>query len=176
MTFPHAVLVSEVNHPALLDSDGSHPLGLLDTLDQPLDWDVALCCLGRQVRLEVVRSHNRCSVVFRGLRLASLLVALLACPVIETIGAFTSNSVQTLGWHLPRAIIRNSLRTFLVSVVAAIFTLDSLLDDSHQELVTEVTLGGLGVGVQNKCVRDLQTVCHLHLNPGGPAWKYKQKN
>ena len=176
MTFPHAVLVSEVNHPALLDGDGPHPLGLLDALDQPLDWDVALRGLGCQVGLEVLRSYNGCSVLLRGGRGAALLVTLLACPLIVTIGALATDSVKTSSWHFARAIIRNSLRAFLVRVVAAIFTLDSLLDDSHQELVTEVTLGGLGVGVQNKCVRDLQTGCHLHLHPGWSTWKDKQKN
>ena len=176
MTFPHAVLVSEVNHPALLDGDGPHPLGLLDALDQALDRDVALGGLGRHVRLEVVRSDYRSAVVLRCVRGAALLVTLLACPLIVTIGALATDSVQASSWHFARAIIRNSLRAFLVRVVAAIFTLDSLLDDSHQELVTEVTLGGLGVGVQNKCVRDLQTGCHLHLHPGWATWKYKQKN
>ena len=57
-----------------------------------------------------------------------------------------------------------------MSVVAAIFTLNSLLDNSHKELVTEVTLGGLGVGVQNKCVRDLQSVGQVEVNPGRPAY------
>ena len=42
MTFPHVLLVCEVNHPALLDGLGPDPLGLLDTLDQPLNGNIGL--------------------------------------------------------------------------------------------------------------------------------------
>ena len=53
-----------------------------------------------------------------------------------------------------------------MSIVATILALNSLLDHSHQQLVAEVTLGGLGVGVQDEGVRDLESVGHLHLHPG----------
>ena len=51
-------------------------------------------------------------------------------------------------------------------MINAHLTLNPLLDDAHQQLVTEVTLGWLGVGVKHEGVRDLETVSHLDLNPG----------
>ena len=53
-----------------------------------------------------------------------------------------------------------------MSIVSAVLALDALLDDAHQQLVTEVTLGRLGVGVKHEGVRDLEAVGHLDLDPG----------
>ena len=131
VTFPHVLLVCEVNHPALLDGLGPDPLGLLDALDQPLDWDVALCGLGRHVRLEVVRSDYRSAVVLRRVRGAALLVTLLSVPLVVAVASLGSDSVQPVSWDLPSTVVGNSLRTLLVRVVATVFTLDALLDDSH---------------------------------------------
>ena len=56
-----------------------------------------------------------------------------------------------------------------MNVVATILALEALLEDSHQDLVAVVTLGGLGVGVHHEGVRDLQSVSQVEVNPGRPT-------
>ena len=57
---------------------------LLDALHQPLDGDVAVCGLGRQVGLEVAGGHDGGAVIH--LRGVPLLVTLHPDPVLEVIG------------------------------------------------------------------------------------------
>jgi len=52
-------------------------------------------------------------------------------------------------------------------IITTILALDPLLENSNQNLVAEVALGGLSVSVQDECVGDLQPVSHLHVHPGG---------
>ena len=56
-----------------------------------------------------------------------------------------------------------------MDVIATVLALQPLLEDSHEHLVAEVTLGGLGVGVHHEGVRDLQSVGQVEVNPGWPA-------
>jgi len=49
-----------------------------------------------------------------------------------------------------------------------------LLQNNHRtDLVAEVALGGLGVGVQHEGVGDPQPGGHLLVHPGGPACTHK---
>ena len=40
-----------------------------------------------------------------------------------------------------------------------------LFEDADEHFVAEVTLGGLGVRVNDESVRDLEPVGHLHIHP-----------
>ena len=88
------------------------------------------------------------------------------------------------------AISWNSLRTLFVCVIATVFALDTLLENSNKNLeihyfmiwvlniltiylVAKVTLGRLGISVQHKCMRNLQTISHLHIHPSRTTWKNK---
>ncbi len=50
-----------------------------------------------------------------------------------------------------------------------------LLDNPHEHFVAEVTLGGLGIGVDDEGVWDLQPIRHLHVNPGRTTYKNEEK-
>ena len=69
---------------------------------------------------------------------------------------------------IPGAVPRCELTAFLVDVIATVLTLQPLLEDSHEDLVAEVTLGRLGVGVHHEGVRDLQSVGQVKVHPGRP--------
>lgn len=148
MSLSHVVFVSEVHHPALLDCLCSNSFclkrifhdtccpslitDLLDALHQPLDGDVAVCGLGRQVGLEVAGGHDGGAVIH--LRGVSLLVTLHPAPVLKVIGFLWGLAVNALGRQNSCAVVRNSFCTFLVSIIATIFALNSLFDNTHEEL------------------------------------------
>ena len=154
MSLSHVVFVSEVHHPALLDCLRSNSFclrknisfterptltpgpDLLDTLHQPLDGDVAVCGLGRQVSLEVAGSHNGGAVIH--LRGVALLVTLRPVPFLKVIGFLRGLSVISLRRQNSCAVVRNSFCTFLVSIIATIFALNSLFDYTHEELKVKI--------------------------------------
>lgn len=55
--------------------------------------------------------------------------------------------------------------TKMRKVVYGFFLLPYLFENSDEHLVTEVTLGGLRVGVDDEGVGDFQTMCHLNVHP-----------
>jgi len=89
----HVVLVGEVNHPALLDCLGAHPLGLLHTLDQSLDRDVTVRGLGRHVSVKVAGGDDGRVISVRRMGVSSIFVTFIAITVIIIHRAFRCGSI-----------------------------------------------------------------------------------
>ena len=156
MTPPAGVLVGAVRHPALLQGRPRHPLGLSDALHQPLHRDVALALLDQHVGPEVLRSDDLVVP-----EVESGLLVITGVPPLLGLGA---------GGQLSAAVPGDELCALLVDIVPAVLALEALLEDPHQQLATVVALGGLGVGVQDEGVRDLQAVGEVEIYPGRPSW------
>ena len=77
-----------------------------------------------------------------------------------------SKSLAWFFWSFSRTILRDFLGAFLMRVILAVFTLETLFENSFEKLLTIVTDGGSHVSMNHKCMRDLYSAGHLTLNPG----------